>query len=114
MTIAIIQALVLAFAFVVILMPTYLRLLRAVGMGKRIRVEDGPGGHEAKEGTPTMGGLIIIMAITVSVLLWADLINKYILLTMAAFLWLGAVGFADDYIKIIKKAGLVLIKVNTI
>ncbi|MGH3076420.1 MAG: phospho-N-acetylmuramoyl-pentapeptide-transferase, partial [Gaiellales bacterium] len=54
-----IQAVLLAFAVVVILMPAYIRFLRYVGMGKRILVE-GPESHQVKEGTPTMGGLLLI------------------------------------------------------
>ena len=59
MTVELIQGLLLAFALVVILMPPYIRLLHAIGFGKRIRVE-GPESHYVKEGTPTMGGLLIV------------------------------------------------------
>lgn len=62
MTVELIQGLLLAFALVVILMPPYIRLLQAVGFGKRIR-EDGPETHFIKEGTPTMGGLLIVAVI---------------------------------------------------
>ena len=57
-----IQGLLLAFACMVILMPPYLRLLRWLGMGKQIR-EDGPGTHLVKQGTPTMGGVLIVVVI---------------------------------------------------
>jgi phospho-N-acetylmuramoyl-pentapeptide-transferase len=95
MTVAIIQALVLAFAFVVILVPTYMRLLRAAGMGKHIRVEDGPGGHEGKEGTPTMGGLLLVIV----VLLLATIFGAWepsTAPTLLALLGVGILGAADD------------------
>jgi phospho-N-acetylmuramoyl-pentapeptide-transferase len=59
--------------------------------------------HQAKEGTPTMGGLIIAAALVPSVLLWADLSNVYIWLTLLVFLGFGAVGVWDDYTKVVKK-----------
>jgi len=61
--------------------------------------EDAPGSHLIKGGTPTMGGLLILLCITVPTLLWADLTNRYVWITLGATLWLGAVGFADDYLK---------------
>ena len=64
-----IQGLLLAFACMVILMPPFLRLLRWLGMGKQIR-EDGPGTHLVKQGTPTMGGVLIVAVWLLSVL-WA-------------------------------------------
>ena len=60
-------------------------------------------GQMSKKGTPTMGGIIIIIAIVVPVLLCARLTNIYLLLMLITTLWLGALGFADDYIKVIKK-----------
>lgn len=62
-----------------------------------------PKRHRAKEGTPTMGGLIIITAATVSTILWADLNNHYIWITLFVFLGFGCIGFADDYVKTIKR-----------
>jgi phospho-N-acetylmuramoyl-pentapeptide-transferase len=56
--------------------------------------------HHHKQGTPTMGGLMMVCSVVLSTFLWADLKNKYILLTLVAFLWLAFVGFADDYIKL--------------
>ncbi|MFC1755442.1 phospho-N-acetylmuramoyl-pentapeptide-transferase [Thermoproteota archaeon] len=56
-----------------------------------------------KEGTPTMGGLLIVFSVVVSTLLWANLLNKYVILTLFAFLGLGVVGFLDDYIKLREK-----------
>jgi len=56
--------------------------------------------HHHKQGTPTMGGLMMVFAIFLSTVLWADMTNGYVLWTLLAFLWLAAVGFADDYIKL--------------
>ncbi|MGE5280624.1 MAG: phospho-N-acetylmuramoyl-pentapeptide-transferase [Deltaproteobacteria bacterium] len=56
--------------------------------------------HHHKQGTPTMGGLIIVGAVVAAMLLWGDLTNRYVLLTLLATLWLGVVGFIDDYIKL--------------
>ncbi len=58
--------------------------------------------HASKYGTPTMGGLLIVGSILVSLLLWADLSNKYLLLTIFSLVWLAATGFYDDYLKYIK------------
>ena len=58
--------------------------------------------HSSKYGTPTMGGLLIIGAILVGVVLWADLSNKYLLLALLSLIWLGATGFYDDYTKYIR------------
>jgi phospho-N-acetylmuramoyl-pentapeptide-transferase len=98
-----------AFLLSVILGPLVINWLKKIKFGQYIRkehVESIHGLHAHKEGTPTMGGLLIIMAITVSTLLWAEIANRYVLITLAAFLWLGGVGFADDYIKIVKKRNL--------
>lgn len=62
-----------------------------------------PKRHKAKEGTPTMGGIMIIGTTVLSTLLWADINNHYIILLLILFLGFGAVGFADDYVKTIKR-----------
>lgn len=95
-----------AFLISLIFGPAIIRWLKKVSFGQTIRrehVEPLYKLHQHKEGTPTMGGIIIILAVTASTLLWADAANKYILLTLASFLWLGLVGFTDDYIKVTKK-----------
>jgi len=62
--------------------------------------------HQSKAGTPTMGGLLIIGSVSASTLLWANLSNRLVLITLFCMLWLGAVGFLDDYIKMRKKRSL--------
>jgi phospho-N-acetylmuramoyl-pentapeptide-transferase len=70
--------------------------------GQPIR-EDGPEGHFAKRGTPTMGGFLILLALALSTLLWADLANRYVWCVVFVTVGFGAVGFADDYLKLSRK-----------
>jgi phospho-N-acetylmuramoyl-pentapeptide-transferase len=79
--------------------PAVVRRLREFQIGQYIR-EDGPKGHHHKAGTPTMGGVLIVIAIVVPTLLWADLSNKFIWLAVLSTLAFGAIGFADDYLKV--------------
>ena len=76
-------------------------LRRRQGKGQPIRT-DGPEGHFAKAGTPTMGGLLIIAALTTSTLLWARLDNGYVWMVLGVTLAFGAIGFADDFAKVSK------------
>lgn len=81
--------------------PMVIRWLKSKqGSGQPIR-SDGPETHFKKAGTPTMGGLIIIFAVLFSTLLWVDLSNAYYWITIGVFLLFGAIGFADDYYKLI-------------
>jgi phospho-N-acetylmuramoyl-pentapeptide-transferase len=73
--------------------------------GQEIR-EEGPASHQAKRGTPTMGGVLIIGSVIVSTLLWARLDNLYLWIALLATTGFAAIGFADDYIKIVKKRSL--------
>jgi phospho-N-acetylmuramoyl-pentapeptide-transferase len=85
----------------VLLGPWMIRKLRDFQIGQVIR-QEGPQSHRAKAGTPTMGGILILTAVIVPTLMWADLSNSYIwvvVLTTTAF---GAIGFADDYLKTIR------------
>ncbi len=79
-----------------------IRKLRALQIGEKIR-EDGPPDHQAKAGTPTMGGCLILPAIVVATLMWADPLNRYIQLATFAVLFFGAIGFFDDYSKVTGK-----------
>jgi len=82
--------------------PKIINLLQKYQIGEEIR-SNGPKSHQAKKGTPTMGGLIILSSIVISVLLWADLSNIYLLLILFATLTMGLAGFIDDYLKAILK-----------
>src|SRR6187551_2214609 len=84
-----------------------IRLLQRKQVGETVR-DLGLHGEKEKQGTPTMGGLIILAAILIPTLLFARLINVYIVIMLVTTVWLGLIGFLDDYIKVIKKdkAGL--------
>lgn len=84
-----------------ILGPLFIRILRRYQIQEKIR-EEGPASHKAKAGTPTMGGLIILAGIVIPTLLWADLTNVYVLMVLLSTLWLGLLGFMDDYLKAVK------------
>lgn len=95
-------ALLTALAISLIMGPSFIDFLRRYSLGESIR-DDGPQTHLSKEGTPTMGGTIILLALFVSVFLWADLANKYIWLLLYTAVGFGLIGFADDYRKVILK-----------
>ena len=80
----------------------FIRKLKALQIGQTVR-EEGPKSHYAKNGTPTMGGLMIIFATLIATLLWSELNNPYIWLMVLVTLGFGLIGFADDYLKVIKK-----------
>jgi phospho-N-acetylmuramoyl-pentapeptide-transferase len=91
-----------ALALSLLLGPWMIERLRAMQVKQYIR-EEGPKRHQAKAGTPTMGGLLIVSAIVIPTLLWADLRNTYVLLAVAATVAFGAIGFVDDYNKVVRK-----------
>lgn len=82
--------------------PYLIRRLSELQVGQYIR-QEGPQSHFSKQGTPTMGGLMIIFAVVTSTLLWADLSNHYIWLVLLVTVGFGSIGFLDDYRKVIKK-----------
>lgn len=94
---AMVTALLIAFA----VGPWIIGRLRAHKVGQVIRAE-GPASHQAKRGTPTMGGLIIIASTVIPTLLWAPFNNRFIIVTVIAMLWTGAIGFVDDYLKVVE------------
>jgi len=79
-----------------------IKLLHRKQIGETVR-DLGLEGQSLKQGTPTMGGIIILASIVIPVLLFADLTNIYIILMLVTTVWLGAIGFVDDYIKVFKK-----------
>ncbi|MGA8277066.1 MAG: phospho-N-acetylmuramoyl-pentapeptide-transferase [Rhodanobacteraceae bacterium] len=81
--------------------PSVIRKLGVLKAGQVIR-KDGPQSHLVKAGTPTMGGALILIALTVATLLWADLRNRYVWIVLAATLAFGAIGFYDDYRKLVR------------
>lgn len=82
-----------------------IRVLRRRQLGETVREGEDAGvvSHAHKAGTPTMGGVILLLALASGVLLWGDLRNPYVWIALVATLWMGAFGFADDYIKVVKK-----------
>jgi phospho-N-acetylmuramoyl-pentapeptide-transferase len=100
-------AMFLAFVFG----PWLIRKLRELQIGQYIR-EEGPQNHQKKAGTPTMGGVLIVLSTVVPTLLWADLTNGFVLLTLFALLGFAAIGFVDDYAKVSKQRNLGLTSKN--
>ncbi|MCP9339730.1 phospho-N-acetylmuramoyl-pentapeptide-transferase [Stutzerimonas xanthomarina] len=82
--------------------PWLIRTLQLRQIGQAVRI-DGPQTHLSKSGTPTMGGALILSAISISTLLWADLSNRYVWVVLAVTLLFGAIGWVDDYRKVIEK-----------
>jgi phospho-N-acetylmuramoyl-pentapeptide-transferase len=83
--------------------PWLIRKLRESQIGERIR-KDGPEAHHAKAGTPTMGGVLILTAVIVPTLLWADLTSIFVWVALGATVGYGLIGFADDYLKLSRKS----------
>lgn len=95
-------------AFITALVINFLigpKVIRWLKEKKRFQLisSDAPGRHMDKEGTPTMGGLIIVISLIVSVLLWARLDNKYVIILLVSTVWLGLLGFIDDYTSSVKR-----------
>jgi phospho-N-acetylmuramoyl-pentapeptide-transferase len=101
---AVVTALLMAFLFG----PLVVRRLTELKVGQVVRTGL-LASHEVKRGTPTMGGLIILLATVVPTLLWAPLTNRFVIVALLATIWTGAIGFLDDYLKVVqgKSRGLV-------
>ncbi len=91
-----------ALGIALIVGPTMIRRLSFKQIGQVIR-DDGPQSHLSKSGTPTMGGALILVAIAISTLLWADLNNRYIWVVLLVTMLFGVIGFVDDYIKLARQ-----------
>jgi phospho-N-acetylmuramoyl-pentapeptide-transferase len=85
--------------------PFVIEKLREFQIGQYIR-EEGPESHRKKSGTPTMGGVLIAIAILLPTVLWSDLANPFVWIAVLSTLAFGAIGFADDYIKVVKRRNL--------
>jgi phospho-N-acetylmuramoyl-pentapeptide-transferase len=85
--------------------PVVIEKLRQFQISQYVR-EDGPESHKKKTGTPTMGGVLIVIAILLPTLLWSDLANPFVWIAICSTLAFGAIGFADDYIKVVKRRNL--------
>jgi phospho-N-acetylmuramoyl-pentapeptide-transferase len=94
-----------ALILVLVFGPWVIERLRRLQVGQFIR-DEGPQAHKAKAGTPTMGGLLILAGIVIPTLLWSDLTNRSVWLLLFVTLACGAIGFADDYTKVVKKRNL--------
>ena len=81
--------------------PIFIALLRRLQIGQNIRA-DGPKSHLSKAGTPTMGGSLILITIAISTILWGELTNRFVWIILFSTLLFGLIGFADDYLKILK------------
>ncbi|MDW8478968.1 MAG: phospho-N-acetylmuramoyl-pentapeptide-transferase [Xanthomonadales bacterium] len=99
-TVRAILAALTALAISLLAGPTMIRMLSARQIGQTVR-DDGPRTHLAKAGTPTMGGALIILAVLAATLLWAELGNRYVWICLAVLLAFAAIGFVDDYRKLI-------------
>ncbi|MFP4368597.1 MAG: phospho-N-acetylmuramoyl-pentapeptide-transferase [Candidatus Kapaibacterium sp.] len=84
--------------------PPIIKRLRKLQIGEQAKSElRNVGNHSLKAGTPTMGGLIVLFALLLPTLLWADITNMFVVLIVLVTAWLGSVGFLDDYLKVVKK-----------
>ena len=102
MTVRAVWAAITAFIMSLLLGPPLIAYLTQLKVGQVIR-NDGPETHHKKAGTPTMGGVLIMGAFLAGSLLWARWDNRYVWLGLGAFVWFGAIGFLDDYRKLVLK-----------
>jgi phospho-N-acetylmuramoyl-pentapeptide-transferase len=91
-----------AFILVILTTPWFIQLIQQHQIGQMVR-DDGPQTHLVKQGIPTMGGLLILLTIVITTLLWANLTNHYIWLLLGVALWFGLIGFIDDFRKFKEK-----------
>ncbi|MGA2655666.1 MAG: phospho-N-acetylmuramoyl-pentapeptide-transferase [Gammaproteobacteria bacterium] len=101
-TVRIILSVLTALLVALILGPGMIRWLASYKVGQTVR-DDGPKSHFSKSGTPTMGGVLVIAAISIATLLWTDLTNHYVWIILFTLWSFGGIGFYDDYQKLVKK-----------
>lgn len=97
---AAITALLISFIFG----PKIIKIMKRKQIGEQAKLElEGVGLHSGKSGTPTMGGIIVLLSLLLPTILWANVSNIYVILILSVTIWLGGVGFLDDYLKVVKK-----------
>lgn len=102
LTVRVAMAMITAVAISLGFGPSIIRWLRVLRFGQVVRSE-GPESHLKKAGTPTMGGVLVIVSTVIATALWSDVANSYILISMLVLVWLGALGFLDDYLKVVRR-----------
>lgn len=102
LTLRTILATLTALLIAILIGPKMIKWLQRLQIGQTVR-DDGPETHLQKMGTPTMGGVLILAAILISVIVWGDLTNEYVWVTLAILIGYGMVGFVDDYRKVVRK-----------
>src|ERR1700691_5371377 len=100
LTLRAILAVMSALSMALLVGPTMIARLSRYQIGQVVR-DDGPRSHLPKAGTPTMGGALIIVAVAVSTLLWADLRNRFVWIALSVTIGFGIIGFCDDYLKLV-------------
>src|SRR6202050_2273343 len=100
LTLRAILAVMSALSMSLLVGPTMIARLSRYQIGQVVR-DDGPRSHLPKAGTPTMGGALIIVAIAVSTLLWSDLRNRFVWITLGVTVGFGVIGLCDDYLKLV-------------
>ena len=101
-TLRTIYAILTALVLSLVIGPYMIDFLKRYQIGQQIR-DDGPKSHLSKSGTPTMGGLLIILVVLLSTLSWMDISNTYVWLVLSALVGFGLIGFIDDYLKVVRK-----------
>ena len=101
-TLRVVLAALTALAISFVIGPAMIRRLAAYKIGQAVR-DDGPQTHLVKTGTPTMGGALILVSVAVTTLLWADLGNRYVWICLATTLGFGAIGWVDDWRKVVHR-----------
>lgn len=105
LTVRIALASLTAMFLCMVLGPFLIRKLRQLQIGQYIR-EEGPKSHQKKAGTPTMGGVLVVISIVVSTLLWANLTNPIVWIALFSLVAYGSIGFYDDYMKVTHRRNL--------
>ena len=101
-TLRTVYSVITALILCLVIGPYMIELLKKLQIGQFVR-NDGPSSHLAKAGTPTMGGVLILIIVVLATLSWADLSNIYVWLVLAALVGFGLIGFIDDYLKVVRK-----------